>query len=386
MEDGSTRGAPRRAPFERECDSKLRHDRSGSESDRRANSSRGARLKFRFRSSVSFAILLFGSSVPAFGQKTDVVILTNGDRITGEIKSYDAGRLTVDTSHSSWVNIKWSLIESISSSKQYDVQTTDGVHHFGTLAPSDPPGRLTIVSGPQTIIIGFFDVFDLAPVRQHFWRRWEGSLDLGFNYTQSSNLVQFNLSADATYRVRNYQLVADLSSFFSRQEGVTAAERGTFTLRYDRFLAGRWLAEGGVGVDRNIQLGLKLRVAAGVGWGRNIIQTNQKQLTVFVGLLGNREQPVEGDGKYNAEATAGTRYSYFMYDFPKVTINASVQVYPSLTESGRVRLEASASAKREIISDFYLSLSVFDSFDSKDPTTGLSKNDWGPTLSIGWQF
>jgi hypothetical protein len=51
-----------------------------------------------------------------------------------------------------------------------------------------------------------------------------------------------------------------------------------------------------------------------------------------------------------------------------------------------VRLEAAGSAKREIVSDFYLALSIFDSFDSRDPTTGEPKNDWGPTLSIGWQF
>ena len=61
-------------------------------------------------------------------------------------------------------------------------------------------------------------------------------------------------------------------------------------------------------------------------------------------------------------------------------------MYPSLTEIGRVRLEATGSAKREIVSDFYLALSIFDSFDSRDPTTGQAKNDWGPTLSIGWQF
>ncbi|HEY6931538.1 MAG TPA: hypothetical protein VJA66_17845 [Thermoanaerobaculia bacterium] len=47
---------------------------------------------------------------------------------------------------------------------------------------------------------------------------------------------------------------------------------------------------------------------------------------------------------------------------------------------------SSASAKREIVSDFYVSLSFFDSFDSKDPTSGQAKNDWGPTLSVGWQF
>ena len=336
----------------------------------------------------AFVVAVFGllAASAAFAQKTDVVVLSNGDHLTGEIKSYSRGRLTLDTSHSGWVSIKWSLVASVESSKLFDVETTDGVHRFGTLAPSDPPGKLAIVSGSETTTVSFFDIYDLAPVYQHFWRRWDGSLDLGFNYTQSSKLVQFDLNANGTYRMRNYQIVTTLSSFFSRQEGVTAAERGAFSTYYDRFLGNRWIAEGSVGIDRNIQLGLKLRVGMGIGGGRNLVQTNQEQLTGFVGLLGNREQPVDGEGKYNGEATVGIRYYYFMYDFPKLTISAATRVYPSLTTGGRVRLEANASVKREIISDFYLSLSIYDSFDSKDPTTGQSKNDWGPTLSIGWTF
>jgi Protein of unknown function, DUF481 len=312
-------------------------------------------------------VCVSGLASSALAQKTDVVTLLNGDRVTGEIKSYKQGRLTLDTTHSGWISIKWNKIQSVQSDKLYDVETIDGEHHFGTLARSEPPGRLSIITSERTLTVSFLDVFGLAFVGQKFWSRWEGSLDLGFNYTQSSNLVQFNLNGDATYRMRNYQFVTTLSSFFSRQDGQTSADRATYALYYDRFLAKRWIAEAGVGLDRNIQLG-------------------QKQLVLFVGGAGNHEQPVDGEGRFNAEATVGARYHYFMYDFPKVTLSASVQVFPSLTEGGRVRLEASGSAKREIVSDFYLSLSVYDSFDSRDPSTGQAKNDWGPTLSIGWQF
>lgn len=332
------------------------------------------------------ALALLAPGAPLLGQKTDVVTLVNGDRVTGEIKAYGSGRLTVDTSHSSWIKVKWSLITSISSDKQFDVETIDGIHHYGALAPSDPPGRLVIVSGPQTVTVDFFDVFGLSPVYQTFWKRWEGSLDLGFNYTQSSNLVQFNFDFEGTYRVREAQIVTDLTAFFSRQDDVTAASRGSFGLRYDRFIGKRWILEGGLGLDRNIQLGLDLRESLGVAGGRYLIQTNQAWLVVFAGFTGNHEIPVSGEDTDSLEGVVGGRYSYFMYDFPKLTVATALAVFPSFTVSGRVRLEASASVKREIISDFYLSIALFDSFDSRDPTTLEPKNDWGPTLSIGWQF
>jgi hypothetical protein len=332
------------------------------------------------------AAAVFLAAAPLLAQKTDVIELEGGDRITGEIKEYDQGRLTVDTAHSSWIKIKWSLVRAITSDKIFDVETIDGVHHFGTLSPSDPRGKLTIGTGPDALTVGFFDVFDITPVYQTFWKRWEGSLDLGFNYTQSSNLTQFNLDFGATYRMTDWQLRTSLSSFFSRQNGVTGAERGSFGVIYDRVLPNRWILEGGTGLDRNIQLGLKIREFVGVGAGRYIIQTNQTQLQPYIGVTANHEVPVEGNTIDSAEGVVGCRYTYFMYDFPKLTLSSTAQVFPSFTVSGRVRVEFNASVRREIISDFYMSLSLFDSFDSKDPTTDKPLNDWGPTVSIGWQF
>jgi hypothetical protein len=332
------------------------------------------------------ACLALAAPLAGFAQKTDVIVMNNGDTVTGEIKGYGQGKLSLDTDHSGVISIKWSKIVSISSEKQFDVETTDGLHHFGSFGPSDPPGRLVIVSGPQTVTVGFFEVFDLAPVFQTFWRRWDGSVDFGFNYTHSNNLTQVNINGEANYRVKTYGLNLDLSTFYSQQDEAVASDRGSLSLRYDRYLKKRWLLQGGIGLERNIQLGLRLRTSIGFGAGRYVIQTNQAQLIPYLGLLGNREEPVDGEGTYNAEGLIGARYSYFMYDFPKLTIAASVDIYPSLTVSGRVRIELDASVRREIISDFYMSVSIFDSYDSKDPTTQLSRNDWGPTVSIGYSF
>ena len=42
--------------------------------------------------------------------------------------------------------------------------------------------------------------------------------------------------------------------------------------------------------------------------------------------------------------------------------------------------------RREIVSDFYVAISVFDSYDSRPPAEGAEKNDWGPVISIGYKF
>jgi hypothetical protein len=331
-------------------------------------------------------LLLFALAGTALAQKTDVIVLVNGDRVTGEIKSYSTGRLTLDTDIASDVSIKWNKIVSVTSAKEFEVETPDGRYHYGTLAPSTPPGKLDIVSGGKTLTLAFLEVVRLSPIYQTFWRRISGSLDLGFNYTQANQFVQFTFNASANVRKPAFATWATLSSFFTSQQGVPSSQRANLDFGYQKFLKERWSLVGGVGLDRNLDLGLDLRASLTAAAGRDLVQTNQTLLTTFLGLTGDREDPVDGAPTYNLAAVLAARYSAFTYDFPKVTISGALSVIPYLTDTGRVRLEFQALAKREIIHDFYLSLSIFDSFDSRDPSTQQSKNDWGPVLSIGWTF
>ena len=96
--------------------------------------------------------------------------------------------------------------------------------------------------------------------------------------------------------------------------------------------------------------------------------------------------PVDGDTTDNVEAFFGASYEFFTYDTPKTNISTSFIVYPSLSVSGRYRTELDVNLKREIVKDFTIGLTVYDSFDSKPPAGGTSKNDVGFSLSVGWTF
>ena len=234
-------------------------------------------------------LCLFALAGTALAQKTDVIVLFNGDHVTGEIKTYATGRLSVETDIGSDLSLKWNRITSITSSKQFEVETTDGTYYYGSLAPSTPPGKLAIVSEESgTHELGFFDVVRIAPIAQTFWRRWDGSLDLGFNYTQASAIVQLNLNANAIFRRPTFGATASLNTFFSSQNGVPSSQRANFALGYQKFLKDNWLIAGFGGLDRNLDLGINLRVTIGAGYGRYFVQTNR---TSFAGLLGLSARP-----------------------------------------------------------------------------------------------
>ena len=77
------------------------------------------------RSLLLFLLLLLVCS-PARAEKTDVVYLNNGDRITGEAKSLERGKLEFKTDHMGTVYIEWEDIAEIISTTGQSVELANG--------------------------------------------------------------------------------------------------------------------------------------------------------------------------------------------------------------------------------------------------------------------
>jgi hypothetical protein len=317
----------------------------------------------------------------------DFVTIQNGDRISGEIKSYEEGRLLLSAPEGD-INIKWNKIQSIQSSKVFEIETTTGDHFLGTLAPSEPPGRLLlVVEGGPPRAFDFFDVVRITPIFQTFFRRIDGSFDLGANYTHASDLLQFNVSSDLVYKKPKFAVLTDLSLFYSRQDGETTSQRGTLKFTYLALRPHRWVYGSLVGFENNRDLGLQLRSTVGLFVGRFLVLKNQTNVILTAGLLGNHESGTSGEVANNLEGAVDARYSTFTYDYPKIWFDAYLRLIPGITDAPRFRVDADVKLKREIVvKDLYLAVSIFYNYDSVPPSTHAVKSDWGPVISIGWTF
>ena len=70
---------------------------------------------------------------------------------------------------------------------------------------------------------------------------------------------------------------------------------------------------------------------------------------------------------------------------PKVDVDATLALFPSLSNWGRVRLESDVSISREVVKDLTLGLNGVESYDNQPPE-GSDMNDWNIYLSLGWSF
>jgi hypothetical protein len=331
-------------------------------------------------------VICCACAAPALAQKTDVVTLANGDRVTGEIERLERGRLEFSTDDAGTLYLEWDkLVSLVATSRVFDIVTTDDRRFLGSLGPA-APRTLTVVQTADTVTLQMAQVTWISPIGRGFWNKLDGSFDTGFSYTRSSGIAQLNVNSTTSYRRPGFQARVNVSfTGTETEDSNNRDDRGALDLAYIRYRT-KWVVSASGRFETNESLGIELRSQVGAGLGPRLINSNRGQLWLGGGLAVNREDGVDVETTTNIEGVFLFEASYYTYDRPKTTIDVTFQYYPSFTTWGRQRIQLDTSVKREVLKDFYLSVNLFDSFDSRPPNTAFDTNDFGIVLSIGWSY
>jgi hypothetical protein len=334
---------------------------------------------------VLLALCVLAAGRSALAADTDLVVLRNGDRLHGEIKRLQYGRLELSTTSMGTIYVEWDKVVELVSPNYFEFETADGSRHYGRLEPG-AAGTLSVALEGTTTPLSVASVVGIQRIKQSFWDRIDGSISLGASYTKSSDIGQGSLGVTIRSRRPAYEFSTDFSTTVTVQPDQPDKSRTVLGASYIRMLRNRWFVPGYGKLERNTDLGLDLRSSAGAGVGRYFVQTNRSLTGAAVGFLVNRENPVSGESTVNVEAFLGASYEFFTYDTPKTSIDVSFVLYPSLNVGGRYRTELGLSLSREIVKDFTVGATAYDSYDSKPPAGSSSTHDVGISLNIGWTF
>src|SRR4051794_38290059 len=127
--------------------------------------------------------------------RTDIVTLANGDRLTGEVRRLERGRLQFKTDDAGTLYLEWDKLTSVLTTRLMEIGTANGTTYLGSLvtAPSRAV-RVSTVTGE--VALQMPEVTSIRPIGRSFVRKLDGSFDAGFNYTQSSGIGQLTLNSD----------------------------------------------------------------------------------------------------------------------------------------------------------------------------------------------
>jgi len=336
---------------------------------------------------IVLCLLLFSFIRLAEAAKTDIVILKNGDHLTGELKRMEFARLTFKTDAMSTIYIEWNKIIYLKAAETFRTELENGYDFAGSLDTDSLNNELIIIFDSLSYHSKLNKIVRIIPIKDTFLKRLKFSIDLGFSYTKASDVAQ--LSTNLSGSVRSWQWNHNLAfnSIVTTKVDTTPAENIDLNYNLSRFFLYRWFLNGFTGVEKNTELDLDLRLLIGLGGGKDIFRTNTNLLAAVVGMQVTQEWYISESGSTtNLEGVGYLQHKKFVYDDPEVDITTTFRVYPSLTVPGRIRFSFNTNLKWEIFSDFFWRLTFYDNFDNKPKDPGTSTNDYGITINFGWSY
>lgn len=324
-------------------------------------------------------------SAQVVSKKNDTIVLKNGNILDGEIKKLSSGVLTMETSYSdSDFTIDFSEVTEIKIQKYCFIILTHGRRRTGFIS-SNGPGKFAFTSKEYGIEI--FDVSDLIyldEISESFWSRFNGNIDLSFNLTKANNASQFTIGGGLFYRGPKWISSLIISALNSKQDNTQEIQRTGINGEIQRILPKNWYLLSNLSYLSNTEQALEGRYALRVGAGRFLALSNKLSWGLNTGLNYNVEN--FSDGTSSQESTEMYIGSQFiMFDYKDFYLYTNINLFPSLSEKGRWRIDYNLDVKYDLPWDFYIKTGLQFNYDNQAAATG-SDFDYVFTTGFGWKF
>jgi len=353
--------------------------------------STGARLRLvtRFaRPTLALGVALAWGPGLALAAKTDLVVLRNGDRITGEVKGLSYGKLDYNTDDAGRLSIEWEKVARLTSPNHFQFELGSGVKYFGRPGVANRDGFVVVLGrGADTLSIP--SVVEISPISAGFLQRLQSYLDIGFTLAKANQATTFSLSGAAEYRGPEFGSQLKVDSYAQGQESVPTTTRNSVRQSFSWYLPERWSAVGLVQLEQNEELDLDHRFTGGGAMNRGLAHTNRMEVSAGAGLVGTQEKFTAASGSTSSTSLEGlltASWSAFHFDSPKLDFSWAVALFPSISQAGRVRGQSELRIKYELFKDFNAGILISDTFDSRPPDEDTPRNDYVTTLTIGWSY
>jgi Holliday junction resolvase len=327
-------------------------------------------------------------------EKSDVIVMKNGDHLTCEIKGLNSGVLYVSLDYILGTSsVQWSKVDHLESSQLFIVKTESGLVYTGALSAAelqgDRPMKIEVIVSPETkVAIDRTQIVKMDQTSEKFWQRFNGDINLGVIYSKANQSTQFSLNSAVQYPRERWSAQVSYSSTLASSTGVNASARNQINYSGQRLLRwNNWFYEGlGIFLQSSEQ-DINLQTMLGGGVGRYLKNTNNAQISLLGGLGWQNtayRATTESTGTQSL-ATAVVAGEMRFFRFNKTSIDLSAVVLPALSQPGRVHFNTDASYYVKLFSNLTWNVSFYGNWDTRPPAN-FSGSDYGTSSGLGWTF
>jgi Protein of unknown function, DUF481 len=342
---------------------------------------------------ITICLLLWSAPLLA-RDSTDVIIMKNGDHLTGEIKGLSGGVLYVSMQYILGTSsVQWSKVDHIESKQLFLVKTETGSVYTGTLSTAETgtgrPVTIEVVQAPtESVQLKRAEVVEMDQTSGKFLQRFNGEVNTGIIYSKGNQNTQFTLSSEVAYPRERWQAAASYNSTLSTSTGVTASTRNQFSLTALRLLPWEhWFYAGYGNLLQSSEQGIHLQAGAAGGIGRFLSNTNHATIFLVGGFGWQRtaySQSVVSQPTQNVATglVAGTAKLFW---FNKTNLDVSGAVFPAISQPGRVYSTLNVTYYIKLVSNLSWNVSFYGNWDNQPPPT-FSGSDYGTSSGLSLTF
>lgn len=338
---------------------------------------------------VCYSFLL---TMPLYARdNTDVIVMKNGDHLTGQIKGLSAGILYVNLKYMLGTSsVQWSEVARLDSNQLFLVKTENGSVYTGTVKTAtiegDRPLTIEVAGSAGTeAIIERPRLVEMDVTSENFFERFNGIINTGIIHTKANQSTQYSLSSQFTYPRERWGVASSFSSTLSASTGVPTSTRNQLDLGAYRLMRwNNWFYDGVGSFLQSSEQGITSQTTAGGGIGRYLRNTNLTRISVIGGLVGQNTKYEENNASQNvASALIATNLQFFRFD--KTNASVTTVLLPIISGPARVKFNMNASYYLKLTGRLSWNASFYGNWDSRPPSA-LSSSDYGTSSGLSLTF
>jgi putative salt-induced outer membrane protein YdiY len=298
-----------------------------------------------------------------------VVVLKNGDRITGRVIKMQDKRLEIDTPTAGIIKIKWEEIVSLTTERPMSIKL------YGEADIPEDAGEWRL----DRIIahtVGGEGAIPLRDVRAINFAEndYRGYLSAGGNQTSGNTKTQaLNISGDLTYRRLEHRYYLNGKYNRAEADGEDTANNAAINIQYDYFLARR-VYVGGINLSETDQFqDLSLRNTSSLVLGYDLLDREHHNLTIAAGPAAVYQDFSTDPSTITPSSTVMWRYK-FMFRGDDVVFFHRFQSFKDLGHGAATRVNADQGFKVKVMDNWWINME-YDIRYNSEPVTGKETVD-----------
>lgn len=344
---------------------------------------------------LSFAFLSL-ALVAGFPLHADVVVLKNGDRLTGTAVKLEGGKLSFKTSYADVIAISWDEVSTLNTDQPLVLPNGEQILSVKAVERQPAGILVTTPSGPFTLPADSVVVLRSPADQKEYeaslhpsWARaWAGSANVSLAFSQgNSQTVTYGTGIALARPTRTDKTSVYVSTLYSRDQhaSLTTADTTTGGLRYDHNLKPSLFIFTTGDFSSNGLQDLDLRSIVGGGFGWHAVASPKSTMDVLGGLVWTHES--YGTSAGSAASTNSFAALDLGEQFTRKVGAASrfteqAYIYPDMKDLGQYQLSFDSTFSTRIGKLFNWQTTFSDRYTSFPPT-GTKGNDMVLTTGLG---